>query len=340
MSERVLDLIALTARAIQVGDTAVSNDLLHQLLEAAPESPTALSLTAAWDLARGDIDAAILGIEAALRLDPQNLNSNVEASRIYFKAGKPKRSVIHSQRVLDALPTFPGLRDLYFKCAFAGSDYRDFLPLLHECLAPSVYLEIGVQKGLSFKHAYGAEIAIGIDPRMEKAPPECREWGRLFEMTSDDFFAKDHYEETCGERRIDLAFIDGMHLFEYTLRDFINIERRAHAKSVVLIHDIIPINMKAGARLRKTKTWMGDVWKVMLVLKRYRPDLDLVVINAGPSGLAVVRGLDRSSRVLLEHYPQIVADFTVMPLEHGFLEQLEVKRIPAEEHAIRELFTS
>jgi tetratricopeptide (TPR) repeat protein len=340
MSERILDLVALTARAIQVGNTAISNDLLHQLLEAAPESPTALSLSAAWDLSQGDIDAAIRGIEAALRLAPRNLNANVEAARIYFKAGQPKRAVIHSQRVLDALPGFPGLRELYFKWAFADSNYRDFLPLLHECLAPSVYLETGVEKGRSFKHARGAEIAIGIDPEMGLVPSEYRDWGRLFEMTSDDFFAKGHYEETCGERRIDLAFIDGMHLFEYTLRDFINIERRAHARSVVFIHDIIPINTVSAARLRKTGQWMGDVWKVMLVLKRYRPDLDLAVINAGPSGLAVVRGLDPSSRVLLEHYAQIVANFTDIPLDHGFLDQLKVKRIPAESQAIRELFAS
>jgi hypothetical protein len=340
MLERVLDLVALTARAIQVGDTAVSNDLLHQLLEAAPKSPTALSLSAAWDLARGDIDAAVLGIEAALRLDPRNLNANVEACRIYFKAGQLKRVVVHSQRVLDTFPAFPGLRGLYYKCAFADSYYPDFLPLLHECLAPSVYLEIGVQNGQSFTHARGAETAIGIDPVMRGVPAECREWGRLFEMTSDDFFAKGHYEEVCGEQRIDFAFIDGMHRFEYTLRDFINIERRTHAKTVVFIHDIIPITIEAGARLRQSKHWMGDVWKVMLALKRYRPDLDLAVINAGPSGLAVVRGLDPSSWVLSEHYAQIVADLTDMPLEHGFLDELEIKRVPAEEYAIRELFAS
>ena len=212
--------------------------------------------------------------------------------------------------------------------------------MLHECLAPSVYLETGVENGRSFKHARGAEIAIGIDPQMGKVPPEYREWGRLFAMTSDDFFAQDRFEETCGARRIDLAFIDGMHLFEYTLRDFINIERRSYAKSVVLIHDIIPINTKTGARLRQTGTWMGDVWKVMLALKRYRPDLDLAVINAGPSGLAVVRGLDPSSRVLHEHFAEIIADLTDMPLEHGFLDQLKVRRIPAEEQAIRDLFAS
>lgn len=340
MSERTLDLAALTARAIQAGNASISGELSHRLMEAAPDSPTALSLAAALDFSQGDIGAAIQLIESALRLDPTNLSANFEATRIYLGAGQPKRAALHSQRVLDAFPDFPGLRDLYSKCAFANTDYRAFLPLVHESLAPAVYLETGVENGRSFKHARGADIAIGIDPHMGKAPPEYREWGRLFEMTSDDFFAAGHYEETCGDRRIDFAFIDGMHLFEYTLRDFINIERRAHAKSVVLIHDIIPMNATMGARLRQTGTWMGDVWKIMIALTRYRPDLALTVIDAGPSGLAVIRGLDPSSQVLSAKYAEIVADLTDMPLEHGFLERLQIKRIPADQEAIRGLLAS
>ena len=91
-------------------------------------------------------------------------------------------------------------------------------------------------------------------------------------MTNDDFFANGHFDDICGDRRIDLAFIDGMHLFEYTLRDFINIERRAHDNSVVLIHDIIPMNIQMGARFRTTGTWMGDVWKIITILKKSPPE--------------------------------------------------------------------
>ena len=67
---------------------------------------------------------------------------------------------------------------------------------------------------------------------------------QLFEMTSGDFCANGHFDDICGNRWIDLAFIDGMHLFEYTLRGSINIERRGHDNSVVLIHDIIPMNLR------------------------------------------------------------------------------------------------
>jgi hypothetical protein len=340
MSERIHDLIALTARAIQTGQATLSRALIKRLLEVAPNSPTALSLAAALDFSLGDINEAVLRIESALLLDHGNVSTNVEATRLYLKAGQPRRAMVHGQRVLDAFPEFPGLRDLYFKTAFANSDYRDFLSLINACVTPSVYLETGVENGRSFSHARGVDIAIGIDPQMGKVPAEFHEWGQLFEMTSDDFFANGHFDDICNDRRIDLAFIDGMHLFEYTLRDFINIERRAHDNSVVLIHDIIPMNIQMGARLRATGTWMGDVWKIITILKHHRPKLDVTVIDAGPSGLALIRGLEPANRVLSEKYASIVAELTDMPLEHGFLEQLKVDRIPAEESAIRRLLRS
>jgi hypothetical protein len=340
MTEPILDLVALTARAIQAGETAISKDLCGQLLKAGPESPTALSLAAALDLSLGDIDRATSRIEAALRHGPNNLSANIEAIHIFLKAGQTNRSVVHSQRVLDQIPAFPGLVELYVKHAFGNSDYLDFLPLLHECLEPKIYLETGVEHGYSFRNARGAEIAIGIDPQMGNIPPEFHHWGRLFEMTSDDFFAAGHYEDTCGDRRIDTAFIDGMHQFEYALRDFINVERRANAKSVVLIHDIIPMNIATAERSRRTAVWMGDVWKIMMALTHHRPELELAVIDVGPSGLAVVRGLDPSNTVLATKYDEIVADLMDRPLIHGFLDNLGVRRVKAEESEIRAFLAS
>ncbi len=335
MSERILDLVALTARAVQSGNTSLADDLNRKLAKEAPGSPTSLALAAALELAEGKLDEAARTIDAALRLDPGHLGANLEAARIHVQSGRIERAVLHCPRVLDELPDFPGLQDLYSRCAFSSSDYRDFLPLVHECLGPKIYLETGVDHGRSFKHAKGADIAIGIDPILGKVPAEYHDWGRLYEMTSDDFFAKGHYETTCGERRIDTAFIDGMHLFEFTLRDFINVERRAHTHSTVLIHDVIPATKTMGARLRRTCVWMGDVWKIMVALERHRPDLDVSVIDVGPSGLAVVRGLDPQNAVLQERYNEIVSDLIDMPLEHGFLDRLGIRRIPPDEAEIR-----
>jgi hypothetical protein len=44
----------------------------------------------------------------------------------------------------------------------------------------------------------------------------------------------------------------------------------------------------------------------MAVLERYRPDLTLVPIDTAPTGLLVVMGLDPTSKVLAEHYDEIM----------------------------------
>ena len=55
-----------------------------------------------------------------------------------------------------------------------------------------------------------------------------------------------------GGTTLDLAFIDGMHLFEYALRDFINVERFADWSSVIVFDDMLPRNVDEAARDRHT----------------------------------------------------------------------------------------
>ena len=91
---------------------------------------------------------------------------------------------------------------------------------------------------------------------------------------------------------MDLAFIDGMHQFEFALRDFINIEKYCSADSIILIHDVYPIDATSAARERASWFWSGDIWRLILMLNKYRPDLSVNVIAARPTGLAIVQNLD------------------------------------------------
>lgn len=114
-----------------------------------------------------------------------------------------------------------------------------------------------------------------------------------------------HY---LGGTVIDLAFIDGMHRFEYALRDFMNVERFAGPGSVIVADDIYPRSVDEAARHRITGDWTGDVFKLVPVLCRLRPDLIVLPMNTAPTGVLVVLGPDAGNRALADAYERLVAD--------------------------------
>jgi hypothetical protein len=120
---------------------------------------------------------------------------------------------------------------------------------------------------------------------------------QLIKSTSDDFFARDNPLAHFGGTAVDLAFIDGMHLSEFALRDFINIEPFMADTGVIVIDDVLPRNGLEAARDRKTEPWTGDVYKVIEILRRRRPDLLVLLMNTAPTGTAVIVGVDQASTV-------------------------------------------
>jgi methyltransferase family protein len=134
-------------------------------------------------------------------------------------------------------------------------------------------------------------------------------------MTSDEFFASHHVKSEFSGRPLDLAFIDGMHRFEYALRDFINIERYSAPATIVLVHDCYPLDGATSARDRVTKFWSGDAWKLIVCLKKYRPDLSVDVLAAPPTGLGVIRRLDRKSTLLQTRLESLYQEF--VPLDYS-----------------------
>ncbi|NCC25970.1 MAG: class I SAM-dependent methyltransferase, partial [Deltaproteobacteria bacterium] len=105
------------------------------------------------------------------------------------------------------------------------------------------------------------------------------------------------------------AFIDGLHLFEQALRDFMNVERVMKPGGLVVIDDIFPAHPAQAERVRRTKKWAGDVWKVLKILQEHRPDLELTALDVAPTGLLLVRNLDPGSRILEEAYHDLVDEW-------------------------------
>jgi hypothetical protein len=201
---------------------------------------------------------------------------------------------------------------------------HEFLRRLHELVRPRNYLEIGVSTGRSL--ALSRVPSIGVDPEF-KVTVGQRLDVHLVKQTSDDFFARadpilhlrsgrnpirnlrrgrsafGHYR---GGTTLDLAFIDGMHLFEYALRDFMNVERFADWSSVIVFDDMLPRSVDEAARDRHTGDWTGDVFKVIPVLRQYRPDLLILPVDTAPTGVLVVLGADPTNEALKTHYDKII----------------------------------
>jgi len=90
----------------------------------------------------------------------------------------------------------------------------------------------------------------------------------VFSQTSDEFFEQCDVISELGGRTLDLAFIDGLHHIEFALRDFINVEKCCSAESTTLIHDVYPIDATSAARERASWFWSGDIWRLILILKK------------------------------------------------------------------------
>jgi hypothetical protein len=103
------------------------------------------------------------------------------------------------------------------------------------------------------------------------------------------------------------------------LRDLINVGVYASPATTVLLHDCYPISAETATREHLTYLWTGDVWKVILCLKEYCPDVDLAVVDAPPAGLAIVRHLGAAAAAHLhDRYDEIVARF--VDLDYSILE--------------------
>lgn len=186
---------------------------------------------------------------------------------------------------------------------------HEFLAMLHETLKPRGYLEIGVFSGDSLRLVHKGTPAIGIDPapHLHGHFPGSTQ---VFRMTSDDFFhGWQGAADPVAPLEVDLAFIDGMHLFEYALRDFINVEKYANPCTVVVMDDVLPRNQHEAAREQCPGDWTGDVWKTPRIIAMMRANSGLTVelVDTQPTGTAVIYGLDPANTKLQDMYDQVIA---------------------------------
>jgi hypothetical protein len=160
------------------------------------------------------------------------------------------------------------------------------------------YLEIGVEKGKVFLNVTAWK-KIAVDPNLKIKPKKKIRacfyittifFNNYYEMTSDDFFASQRQYLT-RLKGIDVAFIDGLHTHEQTLKDIENCLKYLREDGVIIMHDCNPTSeiqaspaasrdQAADYKLHGNRqAWSGDVWKTIVHLRSVRNDLNVFVLD-------------------------------------------------------------
>jgi hypothetical protein len=211
---------------------------------------------------------------------------------------------------------------------FGGLFYQGCLRLVHRHLRPRSYLQVGDETAETLQMATCP--AIAIDPGLHLGGLGEKPRLHLYRMTSDAFFTAHDPQRILG-RAVDLAYLDGLHLSEVLLRDFINAERNAAPDGMIILHDCVPLDPfmalrdpdEGRQRASQQGWWTGDVWKTVAVLGRHRPDLRIVAYDAPPTGLVLVTQLDPHSRRLGASYRGLVAEMQALDSRDDYKRYLE-----------------
>lgn len=260
----------------------------------------------------------------AARLASSNADYFGTAALAASKAGDTDAAVRHCERALQLEPGFEPVHDLLFSLFLHGEPSLRVLERIHRHLKPRTYVEIGIETGRSLQLAAPETLALGVDPQPQlRIVPGPNV--RVFAEPSDEFFDRRDVRAEFGGLPVDLALIDGLHHFEYALRDFMNLERLCTPQSTILMDDCFPHDRRTAERERFDGFWSGDVWKVVVLLKKYRPDLSIHTVAAPPTGMCVVRNLDPGSRFIADNLQRLVDEFT--KLDYGYLEKQRAKKL-------------
>lgn len=120
----------------------------------------------------------------------------------------------------------------------------------------------------------------------------------FFYKTSDSFF-KEKANALFHSDKIDVAFVDGLHTYEQTYEDVLNVLEHLNDAGVILMHDCNPPTSSAAIVAESWEAvsemnfpgwdgmWCGDVWKTIVHLRSTRKDLNIFVLDCD-FGIGVV----------------------------------------------------
>jgi hypothetical protein len=119
---------------------------------------------------------------------------------------------------------------------------------------------------------------------------------KYFTKTSDDFFKNDS-PKLFSKRKIDICFIDGMHEFDFVLRDTLNTLKYLDDNGVIILHDCNPLTADAEVSYAEWEKrgfaaeWNGDVWKIIVYLRSLVDDINVFTLDTDQGLGIITKGL-------------------------------------------------
>jgi tetratricopeptide (TPR) repeat protein len=188
--------------------------------------------------------------------NPEMSHLHVESAVAYRRSGAYSAAVEAAGQAVGLRPDVPNGYQTLAQLRYQGANYLQVLGRVRLWLKPENYLETGVEAGASLVLVRYPRVAVDVDPkpRLVTSPNTIAE---ILPSTSDDYLAGGDPRRDIESDGADLAFIDGQQLFEQALRDCIDTDRVAGAKTVVLIHDCLVLDTLTAQRERKTRFWIA-----------------------------------------------------------------------------------
>ena len=190
------------------------------------------------------------------------------------------------------------------------------------------YVEIGVFNGEVFFKVKAPQ-KFAVDPAFRFVPETkykmmLRNFSNInakyYSKTSDKFFKEDA-PDIFSRRGIDICFIDGMHEFDFVLRDTINTLKYLNDDGVIILHDCNPLTKEAEVSYEAweqrgfTGEWNGDVWKIILYLKSVRDDVNVFTLDT-----------DHGLGIITKGKPETRLDFSEEQIRQFSFEDLAANR--------------
>jgi SAM-dependent methyltransferase len=211
--------------------------------------------------------------------------------------------------------------------------------------APS-YLEIGVSEGKTF-FAVNAQRKVAVDPKFRFSVDQATKENAccsFHEVASDIYFS----DRIRPSEVFQVIFLDGLHTFEQTLRDFTNAIRFLTPDGVIIIDDIVPNSYQSGLpdQLDSMKvkefigdldhSWMGDTYKLVFFIEAFFPTFELRTI-ADNHGQGVVWRSNSVRRDIKIYSAKEIADLQFLDIikQHDIFRKRPCAEIVEEFKSVR-----